>query len=337
MDGSKSRSRQQVRDARKQQRAAQIAAMSEREKNVWAIVGLVLIALAIFGLVRACSPSNDVARSDVSNNATPATGKQLCPEGEKAPQRDFAVAKDGTLHDAPNDDATAVQMKIGDQKVDAALEAGATVRQVCRAGRWSKVRVVTTPKEFQPLEGWVSASLLRKVSVTAQGRRIYEAGDFDWPAGSKSSQRALLAVMNRIMRDDPACEALDTANLVANKRGRQIIYSVPCWSTGDLRSFDFTTADATNGRSFALVSPMGKLDAIAACKQGVLSRAAHPSSVKFPTFDYDFREGENGRTQVLMSAKASNSLNLQLEYDVQCDFNGSELDNLAMSEARPRS
>ncbi|WP_428969816.1 hypothetical protein ACQR50_03620 [Sphingomonas sp. Xoc002] len=336
MNGSKSRSRQQAREAGKQQRAVQIAAMSGREKNVWTIIGIVLVALAVFGLVRACSSLHDGGSAGAAKTTPTSSASRLCSEGEKVVQKDFAVAKEGALRDAPKGTASTVQMNVGTEKVDAPLEAGSTVRQLCRAGDWSKVHVLTAPKEFQPLEGWVPTSSLRKVGVTAQGRRIYEAADFDWPAGSKPFRGALLAVMNRIMQDNPACEALDTDNLVANKRGKQTVYSVPCWSEGDLQSFDFTAADATNRRSFAPVSPMGKLDAIAACKQGVLSRAAHPSSVKFPTFDYDFREGENGRTQVLMSAKASNSLNLQLDYDVQCDFNGSELDNLVMSEARPR-
>ncbi|MFN3675623.1 MAG: hypothetical protein ACK4TC_06550 [Sphingomonas pseudosanguinis] len=267
MNGSKSRSRQRAREARKQQRAVQIAAMSGREKNVWTIIGIVLVALAVFGLVRACSSSHDGGSAGAAKTTPTSSASRLCSEGEKVVHKDFAVAKEGALRDGPKGTASTVQMNVGTEKVDAPLEAGSTVRQLCRAGDWSKVHVLTAPKEFQPLEGWVPTSSLRKVGVTAQGRRIYEAADFDWPAGSKPFRGALLAVMNRIMQDNPACEALDTDNLVANKRGKQTVYSVPCWSEGDLQSFDFTAADATNRRSFAPVSPMGKLDAIAACKQ----------------------------------------------------------------------
>lgn len=256
-----------------------------------------------------------------------------CPAEAQVTAVDFAVANDGTLREEPDDRAAAVQMAIGNETVDAPLETGATVRQLCRAGDWSKVHVLTAPKEFQPLEGWVPASSLRKVSLTEQGRRIYEAGDFDWPAGSEATRSALLVVMNRILQDDPACEALDTENLVAGKRGNETVYSIPCWVEGDLRSFEFTAADATNSRSFTPVDPISKIDAVEACKSAILSRASHPSTVDFPTFDYDQRDGGDGRTQLLMSFRAKNSFGAELAYDAQCEFSGTTVEGVRISEA----
>jgi hypothetical protein len=79
----------------------------------------------------------------------------------------------------------------------------------------------------------------------------------------------------------------------------------------------------------------GKFEAVEACKQGVARRAAHPSTIEFPALDYDFREHADGKSQLLMSAKARNGFNLLVEFDVECDFVGAHLDDLIMSEAAP--
>lgn len=292
------------------------------------VIVAVLLVLAFVFL-----PRGDRAASAPEKVVDAKAEQAVCPSGSQPTTVDFSVAEDEVLRASPDAKAATVQKAIGKEMVDVSLETGGTVRQLCKTGRWSKVRILTTPAEFQALNGWVPTTTLRKVPVTAQGRRIYKAADFDWPAGSKSTREALVAVMNRIMTDNPECDAMDTDNLVANRSGGTVAYSVPCWSAGDLRSFDFTAADAKSGRSFAPVEPIKKLDAISACKEGVLRKAVHPSTVEFPTFDYDFRDGGNGKTQVLMSATAKNGFNLDLRFDVQCDFTGANLDSVSMSEA----
>jgi hypothetical protein len=82
------------------------------------------------------------------------------------------------------------------------------------------------------------------------------------------------------------------------------------------------------------VSTFGKMEAIDACKEGILARAAHPSTVSFPTFDYDFRDEGAGATQVLMSFQAKNGFGLELKYDAQCDFIGASIQRVLLSEAR---
>jgi len=170
------------------------------------------------------------------------------------------------------------------------------------------------------------------VPVKSDGRRLYQVTDFTWPDGS-GDRSALVKVMNRIMDERRECEALDTGSLVSSKVGGRQEFSVPCFAGKEMLSFDFRSVDAMNGRSFARIEPLDKFAAIDACKSVVLGNATHPSTVEFPTFDYDFRSGEEGRTQVLMSANAKNAFGLTLEFDVQCDFNGRMLDDFAMSEA----
>lgn len=88
--------------------------------------------------------------------------------------------------------------------------------------------------------------------------------------------------------------------------------------------------------STTATASLTKLEAIDACKEGVLARASHPSTVAFPALDYDFRSGSSGDDRLLMSASAKNGFGLQLEYNVQCNFSNGQLREVIMSEARSR-
>lgn len=79
----------------------------------------------------------------------------------------------------------------------------------------------------------------------------------------------------------------------------------------------------------------GKMEAIEACKDGVVARLAHPSTVKFPMLDYDFRQYAQDQADLLMSVEARNGFNLLVEFDVQCEFKRGKLAAVMMSEAVP--
>jgi hypothetical protein len=81
------------------------------------------------------------------------------------------------------------------------------------------------------------------------------------------------------------------------------------------------------------VQTFGKEEAIDACKQGVLTRATHPSTVAFPTFDYNVRDEGGGHTKVLMSFQAKNGFGLELKYDAECELTGTIIDRVLISEA----
>lgn len=289
-------------------------------------VGGVMAVLAVVMMPKA----TETAFKDTANASAKDVAGQ-CDFGSRKTELDFAAKNDVDLRAAPNDRAATVSWKVGDETVPFPMEEGHTVREHCRVGNWSKIH---TPNSDVPrFYGWVPSSALEKVKTTADGRRVYTEDNFDWPEGSAGLRRAAVKVMNRIMDERRECEALDYGNLVLNKTGKGKVFSVPCFTKGAMLSFDFTAADATNGRSFAKVDPMEETDAVVACKNAVLSHATHPSTVDFP-LGYDFRTGGEGRTQVLMSATAKNAFNLELKFKVHCDFNGSELVDFGMSETR---
>jgi hypothetical protein len=85
------------------------------------------------------------------------------------------------------------------------------------------------------------------------------------------------------------------------------------------------------------VPRFGKMEAIEACKEGVAARARHPSTVEFPALDYEFRDYNTGKSDLLMSAKARNGFNLLVSFDVECNFTNGRIDRVLMSEAGPSS
>lgn len=111
-------------------------------------------------------------------------------------------------------------------------------------------------------------------------------------------------------------------------------FLVGCTDDGDGRSFEFTAADATNGRSFAPVAPLEKIDAYHACEEGVRARTNHPSSVDMSLMGVDYRSDNDGRVELRTTFKAKNSFNLTVRFDVACYFNGPALSEIMVSEAR---
>ena len=230
-------------------------------------------------------------------------------------------------------DADAVPWKVGNEVLPATVDDSFALNQLCASGTWSLIKVVG-PSEFRSWQGWVPSENVRKVQTNNVGRRIYRASDFDWPSRAVRSREAALTVMNRIMAQQPACEALDTANLVADDIG--VTFSVPCFTETDTQSFSFSAADATNGRNFAPVAPRSAMDktrAFHACEDATKQRVNHSSTVDMSLMAIDFQHLGGGQTQLRTTFTAKNSFNAQLEFEVMCDFFGDELTDIGIVEA----
>lgn len=146
----------------------------------------------------------------------------------------------------------------------------------------------------------------------------------------------MLKVINRIAAERPDCRAIDTRSLVADGAGPGATFSIPCFSNGDMVSFSFSAADANSGRSFAPVAPrtpLDKTEAFHACEAATRQRVRHPSTVDMSLWAIHFQDLGQGKTQLRTTFKAKNSINLELEFEVMCDFFGQELANIAIVEA----
>lgn len=193
------------------------------------------------------NPGLDTGAKNRASTLAAKTGVS-CAFGGKVTNTDFAVSSEAILLSEPKKAAAPVQLIVGNASVPAPLELSASVRELCRSGKWSEVYVTSNP--FAKMQGWVLSSALKAVPVTETGRRIYQASDFAWPEDTGLAKGEVVQIANRIMDQRRECLALDTENLVLVGPGNRGTFSLPCFVPLDMKSFDFRAADAKNGRSF---------------------------------------------------------------------------------------
>ncbi len=252
-----------------------------------------------------------------------------CGEGGKVTQMAYAVSEEGILRKLPQAGPPSVPFMSMGKAVPAPLEKSMTVRELCRKGNWSEVRIVTLPGH--ELQGWVPSGKLRAVPSDPSGRRAYRPEDFEWTKETGKQKAAVVKLANRIMQQRTECLAMDTNNLVLTGPAERGTFSIPCFAGKDMLSFSFRAGDAESGRSFEKVEPMEETDAVTACRAAAQRSAMHPSTVDFE-MRYEFEEASEGRTQVRQPFTAKNSFGLELRHQALCDFSGRTLENISFKE-----
>ena len=302
----------------------------------WLIATFVVVGLLVFVIGKTASETSSIGETEKSMPAASLPvdpPKSACGAGGIATRRDFAVRDEDILRTQPQVTVEPVGFDVGGVQVPAPLETSAQVREVCRAGDWSRVQVLSLTDHS--LEGWVPSARLRKVPTTAAGKRIYERGDFTWPDGSGPVRKAVVEIANRIIAQRSECRALDTENLVLIGPAERGTFSLPCFAGTEMVSFDFRAADAKSGRSFAppvAVEPIEKMAAFDACQEAILARSAHPSTVSVSAMDYEFTKDEVGNAEARTTFTGKNSFGLELNFRAVCSFQGTALTNVILDE-----
>ena len=304
-------------------------APSDRAR-VFLAIGLTLLGVLLL------SRSGD--RPVAGEAATAAVqGGAPCGGNGRATMMDFAVQTTTALRSRPDKHSDLVSMPFGADQTARPVSIDHTmpVRELCRSGDWSEVRVLMLPSDIGRAEGWVPTAVLRPVKTGRNGRRIYNAADLEFSDGSHRYEAATLAVINRVMEQDPKCDAINTLILVdKDSTGARLHFS--CFGEPE-RSIDFSSADASNGRDFTPAQPVEAIkgaDAILKCEDAARERLSHPSTADFAMLDVDFKSFDNGAATYSTTVTARNGFNLELKYQVVCEFTGSELTDIKMDEAR---
>jgi hypothetical protein len=277
------------------------------------------------------SKASDVGPASIATLAS-------CDEGEKVTGVDFAVRSSSPLLDTPDETGTPVTVTFGPANISVpvAVDQSVSVREVCRKDEWSKVRVLLLPDPIGSTTGWVPSNTLKAVRTNAQGRRLYQAADLQWPAGSAPHRRTFLAVANRIMEQNPKCDAINDQSLSVERDTGGTLLKIACYGAEE-QAFDFRPADASNGRSFAPVAPIAAVDkqqARNACQSAALRLASHPSTVDFHYTGETFDTFGNGGARFTTTLTARNSFNLELTHRATCEFRGNTLQDVQLSETR---
>ena len=143
-----------------------------------------------------------------SENATSLTAERetACGVDGRVTMVDYAVKDSAPLRARADHQADQVQLQLGTsgELTPIEIDSSMAVREVCRAGEWSEVRVLQLPSDIGRAQGWVPSASLKPVKTDANGRRVYEAADFEWPEGSTRYKKAALTVINRVMAENPS-------------------------------------------------------------------------------------------------------------------------------------
>jgi hypothetical protein len=284
------------------------------------------------------------AESDPAIKATAQTKAHIphaCGEGGLALRDVVAVNGSYELRANPASDSA----KIKNQKASDifekdhfhSIDGSTTVSRLCVQSEWTRVQI-RTPDWLTHVKGWVPNEALREIERTASGSRQYVEEDFLWDKNTSGRKEQLVAAVNKIASQNKNCKHIDTASLARSssrsKPGAPVFF-ITCGKLPNVLNVFFKPEDATSAKRFVAKEPLGKTAAADACEVAAKQAANHPSTVDFSrVWDLAYRSHMSGRARVVSSFTAKNSLNLELKYRIDCLFDGSEMIEVNISEAR---
>lgn len=293
------------------------------------------VAIYVPAMIFVVHSNMEAEKAAASKTATvvPREGATTC-DGIKASPKDFAVLEGAPLHERADAQSAQVSMPFGvDREVKTvSIDTTMQVREMCRSGGWSFIHILQLPSDIGNGEGWVPTAKLRPVSTDKNGRRIYEAADFEWPEGSAPYRKAIITVANRIMAQNSKCDAINGQSVLLDKDRAGALIKLACFGA-DEQVVEFRPDDATNNRSFAPIDPIDETTARTACEDAAKQRTAHPSTVDISTFDGEFHSYAGGITSYRTTFTAKNSFNLELKYTIQCGFEGNKFTAVDIQES----
>ena len=219
-----------------------------------------------------------------------------------------------------------------DAIVAATVDNSVPLRELCRVEGWAHVRVVANTLRW--IDGWVPVAALRPLRLTADGRRTLVSQDIEWQPGSERDRTAILAVANKVIRQDRRCEAIDGRSLLVERAPGARRYTLLCDSASENVAIHFSARDATNGHSFAHeaedettgdAEPVSKADAIEGCQSAIEAQLFQPRSANFRTIMDTTFSTDGSRARVTIGFSAKNGFGNEIDQVAACVFEGSQL------------
>jgi len=164
----------------------------------------------------------------------------------------------------------------------------------------------------------------------------FPASAFMWDADTKKYKKQIIAVVNRIARENTNCPNPDPTSVTLStdrSKPNDPVFFVMCGSGLKVFNVWFRPADADKTATMAGVKPISQSGAVSACEATAKAAANHPSTVDFSRFmDAAYVTYPSGRARLTSSFTAKNSFGLDLTYDIQCLFEGTKLIETVINE-----
>lgn len=210
------------------------------------------------------------------------------------------------------------------------IDPSTTVRRLCTHGDWTEVQIVT-PEWLTDVKGWVPTKNLRVMQVSASGKRVYIENDFYWTKETSKQKAKIVPIVNKIFNERTGCDEINTNSVQKVKKSKDE-FSVMCvGKPGFEVKFKLSDID----KEFKDPVAVSKMAAIDACEKAAKTKAKHPATVNFSKFiNASFLARPDGSAVLQSKFTAKNALNLQIEYQIQCHFEGNSLTEANIFESK---
>lgn len=223
-----------------------------------------------------------------------------------------------------------------------------TLREECRKGNWSKVRVIDQPGISGTYVGWMPSAGLRTAQIDKDGFRTYEVADFVWDTETSKHKNTIVEGVNQVHRKNPLCKELSTSNIGISRSksepGNPVFY-VSCGAGNALTNVYFSRSDVLTefsdtpqGTPFVdkTAEYMPRNQAVNECAQAARSKIERRETFKFSTASEDLKvvTAPGGETRVSSLFMAKGKGGEDFVYEIQCAFNKTEIleSSIARSE-----
>lgn len=176
-----------------------------------------------------------------------------------------------------------------------------------------------------------------EVEPPKKDERRFVEDDFYWDEDTSKFKEPIITVVNRIARENKSCGVIDPSSVAkssSRSKPGDPVFFVTCGEGSDVFNVWFRPGDASREEAFAATVPLGRAEAAAACERAAKQAAAHPSTVDFSRFlDLAYIPYASGRARIVSSFTAQNSFGLELEYTIDCLFEGGTMIETVILEA----
>lgn len=165
--------------------------------------------------------------------------------------------------------------------------------------------------------------------------KTYAESDFLWYSDTENFKPQIVAIVNKISREHAGCSDIDTASIGlsgSKSAPGDPVYYVTCNASPPFNVW-FRLSDAD--KEFQPTQAISQSDAVMACETDAKSKAYNPTTVDFSRIlDVSFSSRQDGRSELSSSFTVKNAMNLELKFNIRCLFEGGNLIESHVTEAR---
>lgn len=216
------------------------------------------------------------------------------------------------------------------------IDSSVTARRLCVELEWTEIQIVE-PDHLSFVRGWVPNTALREIEKDTAGARIFVEDDFYWDEDSKNFKPEIVAIINRISRENENCQMTDSYSVMLSPTRSapgDPVFFVACRSGHEVFNVWFRPSDAGGNTDFSSTEPLERGAAVNACEEAARAAAVRPETVRFSRLiDLAYVPFASGRVRVVSSFTAKSISDIEIGYRISCLFDGPAMIDTQISES----